>query len=210
MDERSAWLQASMQAIVEGGGLTAGEQDELVDSLSRKLQKLAAAADAAGAPDPKDKSAMKKAAKKAKAARELETQLAAVDGRPAIAHGVKHAEKIKELRKELKKLQKIEAKQDKGQLLDIKETVKLGKRPKMLEEMAELAKDSRTWFETEKEWEAKLKGGKPAARKVKASLDFAAAAAKPAAAAAKAPVAKPAAAPAAAAAGGDGELFWGE
>ena len=146
--EKISWLQKEIKAMADGGGLTASERDELVDTLKSNLSALN---------EELEKAKEEKAEVKAKKLDERRTALierrAAIEKAPVVSHRLRHGEEIRRLRLRLLPLLALE---DKGRSmsLTLADLKTLEEKPELEEAIATLEAKSRGWFLTDEEFRA--------------------------------------------------------
>lgn len=147
IDEKLSWLETQIKTLVEQGILTAGEKQQLLSQIEGRIGAVTAQlaeAETAGAQ---------------KRAEKMKTQLQQVTARrdkvravEPIRHELRHEAKIKALRVAIVPLVKLEAAPG---LRSMEEMKKIGTRPELEAEAAKLEAESRGWFETDAEFEAR-------------------------------------------------------
>jgi hypothetical protein len=135
--EKVAWLEAQLKAMVEAGTLTAGEKEQLGAQMGARAEALAGEA-AEARSEGKEKKALKLEAQ-AEAVALRRAQVAAAE---AVRHPLKHEDAIKQLRVAILPLVALEAGPG---LRSMEEMKKIGTRPGMEDEVAQLESDSRGW-----------------------------------------------------------------
>jgi len=165
LEEKLAFLQASMKEQVSAGALSAAERETVLREMDERLKAMKEEQDKAAA-DGHEKPAMKLAEQRAAltARRDaLKTTFAATQ--PA-SWPVKAIADIRQCRSQLIRLDKIEAAGAAGaggKALTAAEALarrtELDTRGPIEERLAELAAEARMWFETASEFEARIQDG---------------------------------------------------
>jgi hypothetical protein len=131
-----------MHEQVEKGNITDREKQQLLSQVVERLEIVTeelASAEADNKPKKADKLRQNEA--KLKARKDMLSKIS-----PLAPEPLKHQNEIVELRKELVPLLRLEE-GTKGRLLSVKETQHLARKDEILEDIAQLEKDSRGWFE---------------------------------------------------------------
>jgi len=129
-----------MHQQVESGNITEQEKKQLLSQVSEKLEtldkELAIATD-----KPKKAEKLNQQKNKLEDRKKMLTNIT-----PTAPPPLKHQGEILQLRKELVPLINLEE-STKGRLLSVKETQSLARKDEILEEISQLERDSRGWFE---------------------------------------------------------------
>lgn len=151
LKEKSKIVTVDMQAMIDAGQLTSDEKSQASEQLDAKLAALQTDLKKAEA-DGKEKlkAKLEEGKEKLKA-----TKAAVSDAKPAALAPLKYAAEIQRLNKRLLGLAKLE-KECNGKYT-IEQLKGLGERPDMEEAMSVLKTRSRTWFESDEEFKARLK-----------------------------------------------------
>ena len=165
--EKMAWLQNEIKEMSENGRLTASEQKELLENISKNLATL------------EEEKAKATAENKPKLVEKILEKIATATARKAkVAEGIpggfhprlKHGDEVQKLRIKLLALIALEER-PKSTPLTIDDLKTLSEKPDVEEAIAELENASRGWFEAEEDFQAKVAIEiKEAAVKFKAKL----------------------------------------
>ena len=138
------FLQAALDDMIKKGRLTKGEQDEIVEDLSLKLQDIDLMVNEANE-EGKTKKIEALLAKKDMAQKKIDS----ITGKPPIVYTVPHERELADLKKELNVLKKLQS-QAKGKLMSGSDAAKCAKIPALEERIANLeGSDDKGWYEDE-------------------------------------------------------------
>jgi len=151
LKEKMKVMATEMQASIDNGELTGDERTQVLEQLDGKLsalQEQLAKAEAEG--KPKAKAKLEEAKEKLTA-----TKVAVSDAKSAPMLPLKYAADLQRLHKRLAGLARLE-KENSGKFT-IDQLKAIGERPEMEEAKLEMMRRSRMWFESDKEFDARLK-----------------------------------------------------
>jgi len=138
LDEKVGWLTKAMEAMIDGGQLTASERTAVMAQLASKVEQLEAQIASATAEG------------KAKRAEKLQAMLADLRARctlvsdlKPITRRAKFEAEIKAAQKRLAELEKLE---NSKVVLPLAEVQKLNAKPKLLEDLKAMQAESKGWF----------------------------------------------------------------
>ena len=141
LEDKVAWVNGEMERMMADGKLTAGELRLVSQQFGERMEKLQGELEKATA------------AGKGKKAAKLEEFLAEIKGKRTalqelkpIVHAVKHDKRIRQLRRELREIGKLEASKE---LMDVAALKKIGQKDEVEAELDELMQDNIGWFETQ-------------------------------------------------------------
>lgn len=138
------FLQSALDDMIKKGRLTKGEQDEIVEDLSLKLQDIDLMVNEAN-DEGKTKKIEALLAKKDLAQKKIDS----VKCKPPIVYTVPHERELADLKKELNSLKKLQS-QAKGKLMSGADAAKCAKIPALEERIANLeGSDDKGWYEDE-------------------------------------------------------------
>lgn len=147
IEEKIKWLETQLKGMVDEGQLTMGEKQQLLDQVNQKInlaQKEIEAATTEGKP--------KKVEKLGVALGNMNARREKLEAIVPIRHALKHEEAIKELRKQIVPIEKLESKSG---LRSMEEMKKIGAKADLLAEVERLQAESRGWFEEDADFEAR-------------------------------------------------------
>lgn len=151
LKEKMKVMATEMQASIDNAELTSDERTQVLEQLDDKLSALQEQLSKAEA-EGKAKTQAKLEEAKAKL---LATKVAVSDAKPAPMVPIKYATDLQRLHKRLTGLTRLE-KENSGKFT-LDQLKALGERPEMEEAKAEMMRRSRMWFESDKEFDARLK-----------------------------------------------------
>ncbi|KAL7463563.1 hypothetical protein ACHAXS_010731 [Conticribra weissflogii] len=157
IESKCDFLKRCMHTQVEEGKLTSSERETLLRQVKEKITHL----------NDELKAALSHVSREKPNARAVRLQLEKAEARkvmierhparsPIDLHPLKHQAQIRQLRKKLQPLKKLEQ-SAKGRLLTVKETRELSAKDEIEREIRELEENSRGWFEGDDEFETRLK-----------------------------------------------------
>jgi hypothetical protein len=159
LEEKAAWLQAQMKEQVSAGDLTAAERETVLKEMEEKL--AAATAEVNKAEAGSKKASVLAEKRDALAGRRDAVRSAFADASPP-TYPVRGIADIKKARLELARLDKLEA-STAGKTLTVSEAMararELEARPGLQERLEGLYRDARGWFESDEEFEGRVKEG---------------------------------------------------
>jgi len=136
--QKQTWLQQQLEAMIDKGTLTSSERADVLEKLSTKLgqvEEKLAVTQAAGK--------TKQAAALLKARDEMQARVVHLRGIPCVTHRPKHEAEMKELRKKLAALEKLEKSKV---VLPLEEVQKLNAKPKLVADLQTMEADAYGWF----------------------------------------------------------------
>ena len=140
LGEKTQWLSKQMDGMMTAGQLTKAEQAMVLEQLNSKLETVEvqiATAESEG----KDK----RAAKLREGHAEVQSRIESVTGLKPIVLRPKFEVEMKNARKQIAELEKLEAR-SKKEVLPLSEIEKLNKKPKLVADLKAMEEDSKGWF----------------------------------------------------------------
>lgn len=142
LDEKQTYVKEQMHEQVEGGVLSTREKTQLLAQVTERLEALTKdIAEAEQESKPKKVEKLKGMQEKSMSRKEMLSKIV-----PKGPHRLKHEAEILKWRAEVQPLVDLED-GAKGRLLSLKETQSLARKDDIFEEIAELERKSRGWFE---------------------------------------------------------------
>jgi hypothetical protein len=138
LEEKQRWLSKQLEAMVDGGQLTAAEKDAVVAQLAGKLEQLEAQVASAEA-----EGKAKRVEKLQGMLAELRVKCAATRELKPIKRPVKFEAEIRAVQKKLAELEKLEGSKV---VLPLAEVQKLAAKPKLLADLQAMQAESQGWF----------------------------------------------------------------
>jgi hypothetical protein len=139
--DKVEYLNKELENMIGKGRLTKGEQKQMVEDLTGKMEEIdlmCATAEAEGKQKKKDALVSKK--------KEVEAKMADIASKKPIVYTMAHEKELNDLRTEITQLAKLE---NSGKLLKGDELTKLAKKPRLEERLAALEGEDKGWFEDE-------------------------------------------------------------
>ena len=159
LQTKITWLNQKLKNMVEQGEITAGEKQQLLVQVEEKIATVETELGAAVAEGkPKKEEKLKQMMGNVQARKQM------LETIEPIRHPLKHEKDIKDLRLQVIPLEKLEA--TKGRLLTMAEMKKIGQKPELEDQIAELESQSRGWFEDDVEFQTRCDAVKMAATKL--------------------------------------------
>lgn len=147
IEEKVKWLEGQLKAMVEEGQLTMGEKQQLLDQVGQKIELAQNELDVATA-----EGKTKRVEKLGLALANMTARREKLQAIVPIRHALKHEEAIKDVRKQIVPIEKLEAK---AGLRNMEEMKRIGAKADLEAEAARLEDESRGWFEEDAEFQAR-------------------------------------------------------
>lgn len=157
LQEKETLVREQMHKLVEDGQITAFDKGFLLSQVNSRLETIQSEIESCTV----EKKRTKLEDVKAKAIQRKD-KLSSIQ--PIDPHKLKHHVEIAKLQKELTPLLELEN-QTKGRLLSVKESQSIARKDEILAEIEELERKSRGWFESDEEFEIRLKAARKTSSK---------------------------------------------